>query len=160
MDSLSALAPNLTPVAALLGTWKGNGAGSYPTIDDFSYTEEITFTDVGKPFLHYVQRTWSPTGAPMHTETGYLRVPDVGRVEFVLSQPTGQTELCEGSIVADADTLVLELHSRVHNSASAKQVDTTLRRYEMNGDLITATFAMAAVGQPLTHHLRSELRRF
>lgn len=159
MDTASTPAPNLIPVAALLGTWRGEGAGSYPTIDDFSYTEEITFTDVGKPFLHYVQRTWSPAGSPMHTETGYLRVPGDGTAEFVLAQPTGQTELCEGTIVAEADALVLELHSRVHNSASAKQVDTTHRRYETVGDRITSTFAMAAVGQPLTHHLRSELRR-
>ena len=27
-----ALAPNLRPVSALLGTWAGDGAGSYPTI--------------------------------------------------------------------------------------------------------------------------------
>ncbi len=159
MDPASTPAANLTPVAALLGTWRGEGAGSYPTIDDFTYTEEITFTDVGKPFLHYVQRTWSPTGSPMHTETGYLRVPGDGTAEFVLAQPTGQTELCEGTLVAEADALVLEFHSRVHNSASAKQADTTHRRYETVGDRITTTFAMAAVGQPLTHHLRSELRR-
>ncbi|KAA0919379.1 FABP family protein [Dietzia sp. ANT_WB102] len=159
MDPALTLAPNLSPVAALLGTWKGEGAGSYPTIDDFTYTEEITFTDVGKPFLHYVQRTWGPTGSPMHTETGYLRVPGDGTVEFVLAQPTGQTELCEGAVVAEADTLVLDLQSRVHNSATAKQVDSTHRRYEVIGDRITTTFAMAAVGQPLTHHLASELRR-
>ncbi|MEB8324678.1 FABP family protein [Dietzia kunjamensis] len=159
MDPAPTPAANLTPVAALLGTWRGEGAGSYPTIDDFTYTEEITFTDVGKPFLHYVQRTWSPTGSPMHTETGYLRVPGDGTAEFVLAQPTGQTELCEGTLVAEADALVLEFDSRVHNSASAKQVDTTHRRYETVGDRIITTFAMAAVGQPLTHHLRSELRR-
>ncbi|OAV77064.1 FABP family protein [Dietzia sp. 111N12-1] len=159
MYPASTPAANLTPVAALLGTWRGEGAGSYPTIDDFTYTEEITFTDVGKPFLHYVQRTWSPTGSPMHTETGYLRVPGDGTAEFVLSQPTGQTELCEGTLAAEADALVLEFRSRVHNSASAKQVDTTHRRYETVDDRITTTFAMAAVGQPLTHHLRSELRR-
>ena len=159
MDPAPTPAANLTPVAALLGTWRGDGDGSYPTIEDFSYTEEITFTDLGKPFLHYVQRTWSPTGSPMHTETGYLRVPGDGTAEFVLAQPTGQTELCEGTVVAEADALVLEFHSRVHNSASAKQVDTTHRRYVVHGDRITTTFAMAAVGQPLTHHLRSEMRR-
>lgn len=159
MDPASTPAPNLTPVAVLLGTWRGQGEGSYPTIDDFSYTEEITFSDVGKPFLHYVQRTWNPAGAPMHTETGFLRVPGPGTAEFVLSQPTGQTELCEGTVVAEADTLVLELDSRVHNSASAKHVDSTRRRYEVAGDRLVTTFAMAAVGQPLTHHLRADLRR-
>lgn len=157
MDPASNLAPNLTPVAALLGTWKGEGAGSYPTIKDFTYQEEVTFTDVGKPFLHYVQRTWSPTGAPMHTETGYLRVPGDGTVEFVLAQPTGQTELCEGTVLAEADSVVLDMRASLLNSATAKQVSSTHRRYELVGPHLTTTFAMAAVGQPMTHHLRAEL---
>ena len=159
MDTPVTTAPNLTPVASLLGTWKGEGAGSYPTIDDFSYYEEITFTDVGKPFLPYVQKTRGPSGAPMHTETGYLRVPGDGTAEFVLAQPTGQTELCEGTVHTDGDTVVLEFRSSLLNSATAKQVSSTHRRYEFVGDTVTATFAMAAVGQPMTHHLRSQLRR-
>ena len=152
-------APNLAPVSALLGTWKGEGAGSYPTIDDFTYTEEVTFTDVGMPFLVYVQRTWSPTGTPMHTETGYLRVPGEGRAEFVLSQPTGQAELAQGTVVAEGDTLVLELEAAVLNTASAKHVESTRRTYRLTGDVLATTFAMAAVGQPMTHHLAAELRR-
>ncbi|MEH6818767.1 FABP family protein [Dietzia psychralcaliphila] len=153
------LAPGLAPVAALLGTWRGDGAGSYPTIEDFSYTDEVVFTDVGKPFLHYVQRSWSPDGAPMHTETGYLRIPEVGTAELILAQPMGQTELAEGTIAAEADTLVLELEAQVANSATAKHVAATRRRYELSGDSLTTTFAMAAVGQPMTHHLRSDMRR-
>lgn len=90
-----ALHPALTTVTGLIGTWRGEGRGEYPTIEPFSYTEEVTFTDVGKPFLHYVQKTWSPADAPMHTETGYLRVVDGSAVEFILAQPTGQTELAE-----------------------------------------------------------------
>jgi hypothetical protein len=159
MTASTPLAPNLAPVASLLGTWKGEGAGSYPTIDDFSYTEEITFTDVGKPFLHYVQKTWGPTGAPMHTETGYLRIPGDGTAEFVLAQPTGQTELCEGTVRCDGDGVVLEFHASLVNSASAKQVTSTHRRYDFSGDEVTSTFAMAAVGQAMTHHLRAQLRR-
>ena len=159
MDTPADLAPDLTPVASLIGTWKGEGAGSYPTIDDFVYSEEITFADVGKPFLHYVQKTRGPSGAPMHTETGYLRIPGNGTAEFVLAQPTGQAELCEGTGHTDGDTVVLEFHSSLLNSASAKQVSSTHRRYEFVGDTVTTTFAMAAVGQTMTHHLRSQLRR-
>ena len=153
------LAPNLAPVAALVGTWTGDGAGRYPTIEPFTYTEEITFTDLGKPFLHYIQRTKSPDGAPMHTETGYLRVPGDGTVELILAQPTGQTELCEGTLTTTADSLDLELSAGLRNSASAKEVTATRRRYTLTGDRLVTTFAMAAVGQPLTHHLRSELHR-
>ena len=75
-----ALHPNLEPLADLIGSWAGDGHGEYPTINDFDYREEITFADVGKPFLVYTQRTWNAAGAPMHTETGYLRAPAPGRV--------------------------------------------------------------------------------
>lgn len=159
------LAPNLAPAAALLGTWKGEGAGEYLTIEPFTYTEEVIFTDMGKPFLHYVQRTWSPSGAPMHTETGYLRLPGDGAVELVLSQPTGQSELAQGTlstggtVTTGANGLVLDLEAAVMNSASAKHVESTRRHYVISGDRMTTTFAMAAVGQPMTHHLSSELRR-
>lgn len=153
-----ALHPSLEPIAALIGTWRGPGRGEYPTIASFEYTEDVTFTDVGKPFLHYVQRTTSPEGAPMHTETGFLRVSAEGGVEFILAQPTGQTELAEGLLVTAPDGFSCELHSRVVNSGSAKQVDATIRRLELTDGTLTTTFAMAAVGVPMTHHLSSELR--
>lgn len=151
--------PATAAVAGLIGTWRGEGAGEYPTIDSFRYTEEVTFTEVGKPFLHYIQRTWSPTGAPMHTETGYLRVIDDHAVEFVLAQPTGQTELAQGPLVAAANGFTCTLESQVVNSASAKRVDVTTRRLELAGDVLTTDFAMAAVGVPMTHHLASVLYR-
>lgn len=153
------LAPNLARVSPLLGTWRGEGSGYYPTIDDFSYTEEVTFTDVGKPFLLYVQRTWGPDGSPMHTETGYLRVVGPGAVEFVLSQPTGQAELAEGTLTAEGDTLVIELEARVLNTATAKHVENTRRTYRLAGDTLTTAFDMAAVGQEMTRHLDSRMRR-
>ena len=153
------LHPGLSAVAGLIGTWRGEGAGEYPTIDPFAYTEEVTFSDVGKPFLHYMQRTWSPAGAPMHTETGYRRLVDGSSVEFVLAQPTGQAELAEGPLAATADGFTCELASRVSNSASAKQVDGTERRIELAGDVLTTHFAMAAVGVPMTHHLKSVMHR-
>ena len=153
------LSPALAPVAALVGTWRGEGAGSYPTIDDFSYTDEVVFTDVGKPFLHYVQRSWSPDGTPMHTETGYLRIPEAGTAELILAQPMGQTELAEGTVTAEADALVVELQARLACSATAKHVDSTRRRYELAGNTLVTTFAMAAGGQPMTHHLYSRLQR-
>ena len=153
------LHPALAAVAGLLGTWRGEGHGEYPTISSFDYTEEVAFSPAGKPFLQYLQRTWSPAGVPMHTETGFLRVIEGQRVEFILAQPTGQTELAEGQLEAATEGLRFRLAARIANSASAKQVDATERDLVLAGDVLTTRFAMAAVGQPMTHHLASELRR-
>ena len=153
------LHPALQPVSGLIGTWRGEGRGEYPTIDPFEYIEEVTFAEVGKPFLAYAQKTWSPAGAPMHVETGYLRVIDVSGAEFVLAQPTGQTELAEGPLDLTVDGFTCTLRSHVVNSATAKHVSETVRHIELAGDALTTSFAMAAVGVPMTHHLASKMRR-
>ena len=44
-------------LAWLLGTWRGEGHGGYPSIDDFAYVDETTFDCWGKPFVRYSQRT-------------------------------------------------------------------------------------------------------
>ena len=53
------LNPALTPVSFLLGAWRGEGEGQYPSIKPFRYREEIRFSHNGKPFLIYAQRTES-----------------------------------------------------------------------------------------------------
>ena len=52
------LHPDCAPIAWLLGTWRGNGHGDYPTIEKFQYAEELIFTHDGRPFFHYFSRTW------------------------------------------------------------------------------------------------------
>lgn len=153
--------PNLMPVAALVGTFSGEGRGEYPTISDFHYREEVTFTDIGKPFLHYVQLTWTPDGAsPMHTETGYLRVGEGGHVEMTIAQPTGQTELCEGKLEVEDGVLTMTFDNiTVVNSTTAKLVHETRRIYHLSGGQLATSFDMAAVGQELTRHLTSTLKR-
>lgn len=146
-------------LTSLIGTWRGVGAGEYPTITPFDYTEELQITASGKPFLNYVQRTWSPAGDPMHTEVGFLRAPSADAIEFIIAQPTGQTELLEGALTEIAGGIRLELAGRIMNSATAKQVDATRRTVQVVGDEITYDFAMAAVGVPMTHHLRASLQR-
>ena len=64
---------DLSELEFLLGHWVGEGAGHYPTIDDFSYREQVWFEHVGKPFISYRQATRDAvTGLPLHAETGYL----------------------------------------------------------------------------------------
>ncbi len=155
------LHPDCQPLAFLLGTWKGEGAGDYPTIAAFRYTEEITFAHVGKPFLAYSQKTRDAgSGQPLHAEAGYLRALGGGDIEFVLVQPSGIVELHHGTV----NGLVLELQlDSVHTTATAKSVTDVRReiRVQMSGDesVLRYDVTMAAVGEPMTHHLRAELIR-
>lgn len=155
------LHPDIAVLAPLLGTWTGAGTGDYPTIDAFTYVETISFTHVGKPFLAYTQRTRHPdTEGPMHSETGYWRVPAPDRLEIVMAQPTGLTEIYEGGIGEHGGVIVMDVRSPVVGATStAKEVTVTERTFELDGDELRYTFRMAAVGQPLQHHLAATLRR-
>jgi hypothetical protein len=155
------LADALVLVAGFVGTFEGDGAGDYPTIEPFRYRERVVFGHAGKPFLSYRQRTWDPrTQAPMHAETGYLRLVPSGdettRVEFVVAQPTGIVELHTGSLAAGVVALTSTL---VGATESAKPVHAVRRRFHLDGDRLTIDLWMAYAHVPDTHHLHAELRR-
>lgn len=150
----------IAPLAPLLGTWRGAGRGEYPTIQPFEYADEWVFTENGKPFVAFVERTWNAEGQPMHTEAGYLRCPAPGLVEIVAALPTGQAECGSGSLeVSPAVALTVATDALVRNADSAKHVERIVRRFELSGDTLGYGMQMEAVGQPLTHHLAATLRR-
>lgn len=151
--------PALASLTFLLGTWRGTGEGSYPTIDTFSYLEEVTFGHVGKPFLAYNQKTRNVADdAPLHAESGYWRPGDV--IEVVLTHPTGLLESLSGRFIASESGGTFELRCpAVLTTATAVDVTMTERRIVVDGDTLTYDVAMAAVGQPLTHHLSATLTR-
>lgn len=160
-SSAPPLHPALAALAPLLGRWSGPGTGEYPTIHPFDYHEEVSFTHVGKPFLIYGQRTRGVTdGLPMHSETGYLRVPEPGVVELVLAHPSGVTEIEVGTYQVGGDRLELELATTsVGLTPTAKEVSGLERSFTIVGDELSYSLRMAAVGQPMVHHLSAELRR-
>jgi hypothetical protein len=157
----AALHPLCAPLAPLLGSWWGSGEGDYPSIDAFDYGEELTFTHVGKPFVVMVQRTrLHDSGAPSHTETGYLRPQEDDTVELVIAQPSGVLASHVGSVTRTDDGMILELESvGILLSPSAKSVTATRRRFIVERDTMINELEMAAVGIDMTHHVRAELRR-
>ncbi|MGV9880102.1 FABP family protein [Streptomyces sp. NPDC003006] len=153
----------LTPVLGLLGVWHGRGRGGYPTLDgEFAYAQEVVFSHDGRPFLHYEARAWliDADGRPLRPsarESGWWRLKPDGRVEALITQPTGIAEIAVGRAADGA--VDLSTHE-VALAPTAKKVDATRRRYSL-GDPDTLTFVhdLAAVGEPLQHHLSARLRR-
>jgi len=154
---VDAIAPELEPLAFLIGTWAGEGKGDYPTIQPFGYGEEIMFRNLGKPFLVYDQRTWSlEDRRPLHSEMSYWRPKPGGHLEVVLAESTGHAEVLEGEMGDGALSVVTRSISR---ASTAKDIRRVERSFRFEGDTIRYTMSMEAVGQPLTRHLEAVLTR-
>ncbi|MFI6697230.1 FABP family protein [Streptomyces sp. NPDC050433] len=162
-DEAPAPHPLLAPVLGLLGTWHGRGHGGYPTLSgDFRYAQEITFSHDGRPFLRYETRAWLLDAddvplRPSARESGWWRLQPDGRVEALITQPTGIAEIAVGHAAGDIVDLAT---TEVARTPTAKEVDATRRRYTLTDDgALTFVHDLAAVGQPLQHHLSAELQR-
>ncbi|GGC08373.1 FABP family protein [Cellulomonas carbonis] len=92
------LAPEVYPLAWLVGTWRGTGTVAYPNIPETTVEQEVVVDHDGGPYLRWQVTTWVPDddggdgAAGAHgaagdaaeragqrrvwaTETGYWRVP-------------------------------------------------------------------------------------
>ena len=156
MDDSPPLHDALAPLAFLLGTWRGTGAGKYPGIDDFEYAEESRFWHYGRPVLAYSQRTWSAaSGAPMHSEMGFWRPAGDG-IEVVLAHAFAITEVLGGRV--DGSMITLRSES-LRSAPAAKRVEAVARTIEVSGDLLRYDVQMAFGENELQPHLRAVLQR-
>jgi len=90
------LLPDIEPLAFLLGAWRGAGRGEYPTVEPFTYEEELEFANVGKPYLTYRQRTWvvrDGERVPSHMEFAFWRPRPGGSLEVISAHPNGVAEV-------------------------------------------------------------------
>ena len=155
-----ALHEDVAPLAFLLGSWRGEGRGGFPTIEPFAYREEMVFEHVGDPFLLYRQESWSlADGTPLHFERGFLRSGEApGSLELCLAHPLGLTEVAHGSV--DGGTLILRaLEAGIGRTATGMDVRGLERRYRVESDELTYVLDMATDSAPMTRHLEATLRR-
>jgi hypothetical protein len=155
------LHPDCAPVAWLLGTWRGNGHGDYPTIEAFSFGQECIFTHDGRPFFHYMSRAWivDDEGEKVRDaaiETGFLRPKADGALEWLLAHNTGFVEVWHGK--AEGPKIEIATDAVVRTE-TAKELAGGHRLYGLvEGDLLWA-YDMAAMGQELRPHLWGRLVR-
>jgi hypothetical protein len=172
--------PAIAPLRFLLGRWRGTGKGDYPTIKAFDFLQEVTFSHIGKPYLIYTSRSWrlatdeqgqlarDAQGGlvrvePLAVEAGFWRPQPDGKVEVLLSHPTGITEIYAGEF--RSLTSIEMVTDAVARTETAKPYTAGKRLYglvpsqtrEGEKDLAYA-FDMAAMGQPLTPHLWAVLQ--
>ena len=155
------LHPECAKVAWLLGTWRGNGEGDYPTIEKFRFAQELIFTHDGRPFFHYMSRATvlDEQGEKIRDgaiETGFLRPKADGTFEFLLAHNTGFVEIYLGEVEGGK----LEMSTdAVVRTATAKEYTAGHRMYGLvEGDLWFA-YDMAAVSQEIQSHLWGRLVR-
>ncbi len=164
------LPPEILPLSWLLGQWVGVGTGHYPTIEDFRFGQEVSFSCDGRPFIAMHSRSWilddeGNRVRPSAMESAYFRPRPDNEFEALFTHPTGYAEVWHGKVtIADIqDARItrasLEMSTdSVMRTASAKEYVGGHRLYGLvpDGDLAW-TFDMSAMGQPLTNHLAAKL---
>jgi hypothetical protein len=151
------------PFAWLIGTWRGEGVGGYPTLErDFRFAEEITFSCPGKPLLMFTSRSWAvEDGRPLAIQTGFWRPTSPTDVEVILTVASGLVEVLYGTLIEGPGGVHVELHSDlIGHTATAKEVTADKRMYAVRAGKLMYAQEMAAVGVKDVHpHLSAALDR-
>lgn len=146
-------------LAGFVGTWRGTGSASFPTIESAEYREELRFEwNHHEALLHFEQKTWWKGDEPLHWESGFVLADDAGGYTLANSQNNGRVEVLKGTLEESGGRLVLSLAS-AHFGNDPRMVAST-RRFVVEGDRLQYEVAMTTTRVAAhTPHLRADLRR-
>lgn len=172
------LAPELYPLAWLVGRWSGEGVLGYPGVEETAFTQEIEIDHDGGLYLSYrsvIRLVTAPDDvsalddeqpAPVwSTESGYWRIPparpeglgsELFPVELLLADPAGHVDVYVGATGNGRIDLVSDLIARTETGAEVTAGKRLLGLVE--GDLMWA-HDMAAFGQPMQSYASARLSR-
>ncbi|MGC4175535.1 FABP family protein [Demequina sp.] len=166
------LAPEVYPLAWLVGSWEGHGVVDYPGIPATDFRQTIDFTHDGGPYLEYrsaitLMGPDGETGQVWAVESGFWRVaPSVPEgyelkdfqhpLEVVLTDAAGFVAVYVGAVGNGRIDLGTDLMAR---TASAPEVAGATRLYGLvNGELMWAQ-DLAAFGNELQSYASGRLSR-
>ncbi len=166
------LAPEVYPLAWLVGSWTGRGVIEYPDIPRTEFRSDVTFDHDGGPYLIY-RSTWTVVGqdgedGPVwSSEQGYWRVPPetpeglnlsegLYPVELMLADASGSIALLIGAVGNGKIELASDLMAR---SASAPDVGGASRLYGYVGGELMFAFDIAAFGNELRSYASGRMSR-
>ena len=166
------LAPELYPLAWLVGTWAGHGVIDYPDIPVSDFRQEMSFTHDGGPYLNYTSTITmigmdGEVGHVWSVESGFWRVaPRTPEgielkdfqhpLEVVMADAAGLVAVYVGAVGNGRVDLATDLMARTE---SAAEVNGATRLYgNVHGELMWA-WDLAAFGHSLQSYASARLSR-
>lgn len=179
------LAPELYPLAWLVGSWQGFGVIGYEGIPEQTVVSEMTFAHDGGPYLRCTATLWlaDELSGPVHhempgaagyaalvkdvqwsTETSYWRPIAAEQtpqgpgtqLEVVCADPAGSVSLYLGSVSGPRIALMTDA---VVTSPSAARVAAASRMYGLVESDLLWVVELAAFGQPLGPYASGRVSR-
>lgn len=152
----------LMPLAWLIGSWQGNGHGSWPGVGDFEFGQQIDFATNRGDYLHYLSQTWTldPEGQPdepLTMESGFWRPAGSGELDVVLTNPEGWAEIWAGRVQGAKIELTTDVVARTTSSELAYTGGHRLYG-NVEGDLLW-TFDRATADVELQPYMWARLAR-
>ncbi|GAA1859278.1 FABP family protein [Myceligenerans crystallogenes] len=168
------LAPEVYPLAWLVGRWSGSGVIDHPATGKKDFTQELTFDHDGGPYLRFESTlrvvSLSDDGVSgddgvWSTETGYWRVStdrpdgledDRHPLEVVVADASGRMTMYVGAAGSGRIDLVSDAMARTATSADVR---ASKRLYGLVESRLMWVEELAAFGEPLRNYASAELDR-
>ncbi len=183
------LAPEVYPLAWLVGRWSGEGVVGYPGVEETAFVQDVVFDHDGGPYLSYTSTIRlvvapddasaldeaaaadEPADPPLHdgpvwsTESGYWRVPPERPEGLTDEQFPAEVLLADPSghvavyVGAVGNGRVDLASDLIARTSSGAEVSAATRLYGLVNGELMWAQDLAAFGQPMQSYASARLAR-